>query len=305
MENKDTHRDKEAYLAKWLNNELTDSELKQYMSDEEIAEYIKLKKGIQLYEDLEAPLDVSYAKLEKRIKKRPKVIPLYQRIAAAAASVVILVALFTVFSTNETSYETDIAQQQSIILPDGSEVLLNAKSELSYDETSWEENRTVNLNGEAYFKVAKGKTFTVKTANGNVEVLGTQFNVNSFEDFFEVNCFEGKVRVAYVDENTILMPHESTRKINGNAVEYAEISDGKPSWVNGESTFRSVPLRYVITSLKHQYDVDFNTRSIDDSELFTGSFTHSDLNTALITVFKTMNIDYKQVNLNLIELNKR
>jgi len=63
-------------------------------------------------------------------------------------------------------------------------VVLNSKSTISFNKTDWKNNRQLTLDGEAYFKVEKGSTFTVNTNNGSVTVLGTQFNVNSTRRFF-------------------------------------------------------------------------------------------------------------------------
>ena len=75
-------------------------------------------------------------------------------------------------------------------------MLLNSKSTITFNKHNWDTNRTLELNGEAFFDVEKGNTFTVKTSQGNVSVLGTEFNVNASVDFFRVSCYEGKVKVS-------------------------------------------------------------------------------------------------------------
>jgi hypothetical protein len=65
-----------------------------------------------------------------------------------------------------------------------------------------------------------------------------------------------------------------------------------PSWVNGESSFISVPLNYVILELEKQYNIDIDAHKIDDSTIFTGTFSNKDLKLALASVFITMNIQY-------------
>jgi ferric-dicitrate binding protein FerR (iron transport regulator) len=140
--------------------------------------------------------------------------------------------------------------------------------------------------------VKKCSTFTVVTDNGEVKVLGTQFNVNTVSDLFEVICFEGKVSVTTKEETYILMPTNSVRRINGYAAEQWKTNDSNPSWINGESTFKSVPLKYVIASIESQYDITIESQDINGNLIYTGSFTHEDLNTALKTVFNSLQIRY-------------
>ena len=61
------------------------------------------------------------------------------------------------------AYIGNKSQKQEISLPDNSQVSLNALSSVTYNESSWDENRELTLNGEAFFKVEKGSTFEVKT----------------------------------------------------------------------------------------------------------------------------------------------
>jgi ferric-dicitrate binding protein FerR (iron transport regulator) len=56
-------------------------------------------------------------------------------------------------------------------------LILNAASKLSFNEKKWADQRALTLEGEAFFKVQKGQTFSVNTTAGVITVLGTQFNV--------------------------------------------------------------------------------------------------------------------------------
>ena len=203
-----------------------------------------------------------------------------------------LFGVLFVFSSQEIDLETSYSEQKEFSLPDGSEVILNAKSEISYNENDWETNRIITLKGEAYFKVKKGSTFTVNTSNGKVEVLGTQFNVKNSGQYFNVVCYEGTVKVTNNKKEYILNPGNSIRKINGNDLEEYNSNNPFPSWTKGESSFVSVPLKYVILELEKQYNIEIDANKIDDSLIFTGSFSNKDLKLALASVFKTMNVKY-------------
>lgn len=299
------NKEGEYFLAKWLEGSISDQDLKNLVSEGEYKSYIKLKGGIKGFELLEQPLKPSFDLIQKRIdiKKNQKLKNINIRWGISiAASILVVFGLFFIFNSQKLTYKTSYAEQKSFELPDGSEVILNAMSELIFDEKDWELNRSLELKGEAYFKVKKGSDFTVNTNNGQVTVLGTQFNVNSSLNYFEVKCYEGKVKVTNSMKDYILKPSNSLRKINGHTLEENRIDNPYPSWTKGESDFKSVPLKYVILSLEKQYNVKINANKIDDTRIFTGSFNHKNLEIALASVFKTMDIKYLKKKNGIISL---
>lgn len=297
MKDQNLNSENDTFLAKWLEGELSDDALKSLVSENEYRSFLKIRKGINAYENLESSTDASFGKIQDHIsksKEKGKVRQLNSNrwLLGIAASIVVLIGLFFILGDDIVTIETNYGEQKTIVLLDGSEVILNSKSTLTYDEDDWENNRILNLKGEGYFKVKKGSTFTVVTDNGDVKVLGTQFNVNSLNDLFEVSCFEGKVSVTSKTENYILLPTNSVRRINGFDVEQWKTLDVNPSWINGESTFKSVPLKYVITSIESQYNIKIESKEINSNLIYTGSFTHKDLDIALKTVFNSLQIRY-------------
>lgn len=304
MKKQNLHSDNDVFLAKWLARELSNADLKALVSQTEYTSFLKLREGITAFEALESSTDDSFIKIKSYMSSQPKqdnieqekgkVIPLNSSrwLLGIAASFVVLFGLFFMLDDDMVSIQTNYGEQRTILLLDGSEVILNSKSTLTYDKDNWENNRELNLKGEGYFKVKKGSTFTVVTDNGDVKVLGTQFNVNSTTDLFEVVCFEGKVSVSTKAENYTLLPTNIVRRINGFEVEQWETIDANPTWIEGESTFKSVPLKYVIASLETQYGITIEAKDINRELVYTGSFTHKDLNTALKTVFNSLQIRY-------------
>ncbi|WP_339663294.1 FecR family protein [uncultured Polaribacter sp.] len=301
---KTTQSDKDVFLAKWLEGEISDSELKNLVSDEDYKAFIKIKAGIDVFVEVEKPLDATFKSIKEKIKvktnKKPKgkIINLYAKIAiAVAASVVLFFSIQTLFLNTDVEYQSNFGEQQTIALLDGSEVILNAKSQLKYNKNDWKNNREVFLNGEAFFKVQKGSTFTVVTDNGRITVLGTEFNVNSHHKFFEVICYQGRVKVVNNNKKYILTPHKSIRNIHGTTFEEnLNLRTIRPTWIDGESNFRSVPLSEVITALENQFNVKINSDSIDDSQLFTGSFDNKNIKVALASVFSAINMNYQIKN---------
>ena len=91
-------------------------------------------------------------------------------------------------------------QRTHLTLPDGTTVWLNARTTLSYPTSFNSNERTVFLQGEAYFEVSKNrhKPFIVQTQQYNIEVLGTKFDVEAYPDSknFETTLMQGSVKVS-------------------------------------------------------------------------------------------------------------
>tara|TARA_R110002051_G_scaffold72481_9_gene131021 strand:+ start:964 stop:1878 length:915 start_codon:yes stop_codon:yes gene_type:complete len=288
----------ENYLAKWLNNQLSDQELEEFKKTKEYASY---KKIADFSSKLNAPtFDIHKAleesKNKRSIKEEVKIIRLspLKKIVHIAAVVVILISVtYFYFNTLDETVNTDLAENSSIILPDTSIVLLNADSKLSYNKNQWDKNRNVLLKGEAYFKVAKGKKFTVETSDGLVTVLGTHFNVKNRENIFEVTCFEGLVSVTH-NGNTIKLPAGTSFLIlNSENIPVEGPKTSEPTWVNNESSFKSIPLKYVLSEFERQYNVKIETKNIDTNTLFTGSFSNKQMNIALNSICLPNKIKFK------------
>lgn len=104
----------------------------------------------------------------------------------------------------------------NIVLCDGSEVCLNAGSELIYPENFSEDIREVELKGEAYFKVIKSVTpFVVKVNNAIVKVYGTEFNINSnYDSMIEATLISGSVGVTAEEGGEIMIKPNQMITIN-------------------------------------------------------------------------------------------
>ena len=303
MENKINN--KEYFLAKWLEGKLTDHDLKQLVSSNDYQLYLNLRRGISNFELLEQPLNSSLKKIKNRIFNKRKATTIkinYKWALSIAASLAIIFGLYFLMPSSEISHSTAFGQQKVIELPDGSLVTINSKSTIEFNPDSWQSSRILNLSGEAYFKVKKGSQFTVNASNGDVVVLGTEFNVNSSHNFFEVICYEGKVKVKNDHKEFILTPGKSVRKINENLEEEYLTTNSFPAWTKGESKFMSVPLEIVIRSLEKQYNLVIQSNEVDLTRIYTGSFTHQNIDIALASVFKTMNIKYLKKENGIISL---
>lgn len=295
MKRERQHIKNEFYLSQWVSGEITDADLKKLVSEDEFKAFLKLKKGLHVYSELEKPLEDSFVKIQNKIKKRSKskIKTLNIKWVSSIAAMLIFFFGFYRLLGNDTVLSTaDFGEQKTVALLDGSEVILNAKSAVNYSKKDWQTKREVYLTGEAYFKVKKGKVFTVKTKHGDITVLGTQFTVNSTKDYFEVICFEGKVKVTREGKSVVLFPAKSYRVVKDKVFNNISYKASQPTWILGESTYKSVPLYTVIIDLKNQFNLTIDSKNIDKNALFTGSFSHKNKDIALQSVFGAMNIKY-------------
>ncbi|NHF58186.1 DUF4974 domain-containing protein [Flavobacteriaceae bacterium TP-CH-4] len=285
------------YLAKWLNNELTEAELAEFKKSEAYATYHRIR---EVSERLEAPhFDREQALMavkNKRTLQETKVVqlnPFKKFLKVAAAISVLITASYFYLNTLGEKVTTQYAEHKEVVLPDNSEVILNADSQISYNSKNWESQRNVELDGEAFFKVAKGKRFTVTTDAGTVSVLGTQFNVEHRKDFFEVTCFEGLVSVLFKGQEKRLPAGTSLVAIKGALVDTHSPNTEVPSWVNSESSFKSIPLRYVLDEFERQHNIKVVTENVDLDQLYTGTFSNMDAELALQSISVPSRIKFK------------
>jgi len=294
----------ENHLAKWLNNELSDEELAAFKASDGYATYQKIKEN---FEGLSAP-EFNEEAAWKNIKQRTtsengKVVPLrpykqFLRIAAVIA--LMLTGSYFYLNSLDDTFSTAYAETSEVVLPDASELVLNADSKISFDEKNWEKERRIMLEGEAFFKVAKGKKFTVSTTNGTVSVLGTQFNVEQRDGFFEVTCYEGLVSVNYNGHEQQLPAGDAFVAIDGNIQQTEKVVTTNPSWLDHESTFKSIPLRYVFNELERQFDIKVTVEDVDSNQLFTGTFSNTDLHLALESISTPSQIRYSIEGTNVL-----
>lgn len=286
--NKDIH--------KWMNGEL---------SDKEIENVDELKKITHYLSHLKVPntdVNIAFEEFNKRKKqKKNKVFSLKFYSKIAAAILLLLAPVYYLYYLNATTtINTLIAETSTFNLPDDSEVSLSAHSNITYQKGKWKNNRSLKLQGEAYFKVQKGKTFTVKTDAGTIQVLGTQFNVKQRNNIFEVVCYEGAVKVTTQKSQKILHPGNIFQIINNKETQHKLTHRKSPNWIHQESSFTNIPLIDVLAELKRYYPVKIDISNINQQKLFNGSFTHKNLDIALKTITIPLNITYSNTNNTII-----
>jgi len=191
--------------------------------------------------------------------------------------------------------------QYTIVLSDGSSVKLNAASSLSFPTSFKGTERIVELQGEAYFEVAKNiqHPFKVISALQTVEVLGTHFNVEAYSDesAIRTTLVEGSVKVVAGGHHAIISPGQQASVTRGNTghITKTEVNlDKETAWINDLFIFDGDNLKSVMSEISRWYNLSIvYTGPIPDKKFFGGISRNSKLS----EVFKILELN--QVKLSL------
>jgi len=287
------------FLKDWLEGKISAEEIKKRKSsgDAFIQDYDEL---ITQTSNLQVPTPISkedaWEKLAGQLtgvpKKETKVITMTPWIAlSVAASLTLLIISF--FYLNTTTIATQLAETKEHVLPDGSVVVLNAGSEITYRQWNFKNSRKITLQGEAFFNVKKGQTFSVESEHGVVTVLGTSFNIKSRNSGYRVYCYSGKVKVEKGSSEVYLTKGLFTGVENNTLKNPTVFNDKQTTWRTGDFYFEATPLREVIDELERQFNIEISFNG-DDSRLYTGYFNKNDRNEALTMVFKPMLLTFQE-----------
>jgi ferric-dicitrate binding protein FerR (iron transport regulator) len=292
---------KNRLLAKWLNDDLSPDELAAFEASPDFEKYQKIKKYTAHLEAGDLDENTMLSNILSQKKATPKVVPLYKKWIFKAAAILVL-ALGITFAMKVFMPQTetaDFGKKTAFSLPDNSEVVLNSGSEIHYKKWNWDNNRHLELKGEAYFKVAKGRKFEVQTHLGKVTVLGTQFNVKARKNKFDVVCYEGRVKVNHAHTEILLTHGQSVRFENGKEIKMT-VNALKPEWIDNQICFYKENIRALLDEVERQYNIKIDLNAKDTVSLFTGKLPAKDLNTALQIISTTYHLEAKKVSNNKI-----
>ncbi len=218
-------------------------------------------------------------------------------------------------SKKELSYNiltTALGEKYQVVLPDGTKVWLNTGSSLKFPVSFKEQNkRKVELTGEAYFEVAKivtapskGKIakkipFIVSTAHQEVEVLGTQFNINSYSDEVATctSLLEGSVKIHYLTGNAdqLLKAGQQSVLIAGQlAISEADVENAI-AWKNGDFVFKNEDFKTIMRKIARWYNVEIIYDPAAPTDvLLGGKISNSkNLSTILSVIEATADVHFK------------
>ena len=182
-----------------------------------------------------------------------------------------------------------------LVLSDGTEVWLNAESELKYPARFSKEQREVYLKGEAYFRVTprNRQPFLVHTRGTSVKVLGTAFNVMSYPTSrcVETTLEQGKVEIRAGGKNVILQP--GMQAVFSKAMQTLETkyvnTSHYTSWKDRRMLFEKIRLEDLLEKLGRWYDMDIFYLQPECKEvLLTGNLVRHEKITTILRLLETM-----------------
>lgn len=227
-------------------------------------------------------------------------------VAAVLLLLVVSTLYLRILLQNDTSqkYNTLIVppgQRMHLTLADNTDIWLNANSTLRYPSEFSKKDRTVFLDGEAFFDVSKDdkKPFLVKTTSGDIRVTGTSFNVEAYskQGGFETSLFEGSVDIYQYDQHlTTLKPNERSFLKEGK-IYVAPITDrDKFLWKEGLIAFNNKTLEEILSSLEKYFDIKIQISSNSlPQRTYTGKFRQSDgVDYALRVLQRSIRFNYER-----------
>ena len=208
------------------------------------------------------------------------------KIAAVIAITLMGTHIYTNYYPNEEllamqKITVPAGQRINLELSDGTVIWLNSRSTIEYPASFTGKNRTVHLNGEAYFEVAHNiqKPFIVETTKGNVEVLGTKFNLEAYadNDAFVTSLMEGSVKVTSGTKELLIKPDEMAI-LNQGDLKVVPIEDYNVyRWKEGLICFKDETFNNIMSKFETCYGV---TIKVENKKVlnarYTGKFRQSD-----------------------------
>ena len=211
-------------------------------------------------------------------------------------------------SDGEIAYNTMTTprgRQFQLLLSDGTRVWLNAASSIKFPTAFAGNTRTVTISGEAYFEVNKrtAKPFIVNIGNkARIEVLGTNFNVNAYEneESIKTTLLTGSVKMVSAGAQTgvILKPAEQGQLENipgKNKIRVVGDVDLEKvmAWKNGAFNFEGLELKEVLRQLERWYDIDVVYRSSPSPMKYRGGMDRNVKLSDILEVFREMGLKYE------------
>lgn len=317
-------------IVRYFEGQMTESELLSleqwiYESEENKRSFFDLKhlydsKRYTSYKDNRL-FEKQWQKLDAKIKQKKRSIPFVQRhkgwikYLKYAAIIVLAIGIgygIGGYYSTELSFEPIVYNEltiekggkaNSLLLSDGSKIVMNAATQLKYPTSFNQINREVFLSGEAYFEIAKNKEkpFVVKLHNQDITVLGTTFNIQSYkgDQYSVVTLVEGEILIeSYNPEREkmsqiYLKPNQQAYVDNQTGSVFLSTVDTSisHSWKDGKYRFRDEKLLSIVKRLENYYGVSIilNGDSLIN-ESYTGTFS---LNQSIDEVLRIINIENK------------
>ncbi|WP_374174213.1 FecR family protein [Flavobacterium tructae] len=288
----ETNPEEEAVLMNWIKNNPD--------------EYISLKIFFAESQPLDSPqlfeTDNAWNRIAPNLSStKSTVFQLYKKYlyATAVAAVFILISTFAfLYANTEITVQTANGQVKSVELSDGSLVTLNDNSSISYRRFLWN-NRTVRLNGEAFFEVKhdESRPFSVNTGTLAVKVLGTSFVVKTTEKEKSVAVITGKVKVTATptSQTVVLEKKQAVRYASSRLIKSENEDKNLLSWKTKSLSFENTPLQKAFEDIENCYHIKINVEGkISDSCTVTTNFKNESVKEILEEFRLLFGLSYTQ-----------
>lgn len=247
----------------------------------------------------------AWERVNRRIglkKTQPAKISFNRKITRIAAIMIPLFALaggylyYTSTTHNLIEVSAAYGEKKHLLLPDNSEIWLNAGTTIKYPKAFANDQRLVLLDGEAYFSVRKdaARPFIVKTPQLSVKVLGTRFNVKAYskDETITTTLTSGKVEVnVSFQSSRILKPNEQLTydKSTSNISLSKTPSGDTEGWITGKLIFTGTSFTEILQTLERRYKIVFdNTTSISSSKRYTVRFLKNESLDETLSILEDM-----------------
>jgi ferric-dicitrate binding protein FerR (iron transport regulator) len=279
----------------------------------------KLEAGLLIDEIKTVDVDHAYQKVNNRIKTQSQTTQIITIITRIAAVLTIPLLAFTIWSLFFQEKPTKLAQNEitwheiqspagmrsHVVLPDGTDLWLNAESKIKYSIPFTRENRQVELTGEAFLKVVKNENapFIINAGAASVKVLGTQFNVKAYpgEENLEIALAEGSVEFAGTladgkKATATLIPNDflAMNKSTGQVKLQNKNLNKHIAWMKNIIIFDETPMPEVAKTLERWYGVKV---IVADAEINKYRFTTTFENESLYRVLELLELSSPDIKI--------
>lgn len=279
----------------------------------------KLEAGLLVEEMKTVNVDNAYFKVSSRIKtqsQNTRIITIITRIAAVFTLPLLAFTIWSLFfqeklsdlAENEITWheiQSPAGMRSHVVLPDGTDLWLNAESKIKYGIPFTRETREVVLAGEAFLKVVKDdkKPFIVNAGIASIKVLGTQFNVKAYseDELIEIALTEGSVEFTGTTAKgkkavATLIPNDymALDKTTGNLVLENKDLNKHISWVKNTIIFDETPMSEVAKTLERWYGVKV---VVANSEINKYRFTTTFENESLFRVLELLELSSPEIRI--------
>jgi ferric-dicitrate binding protein FerR (iron transport regulator) len=186
---------------------------------------------------------------------------------------------------------------------------LNAASKIKFPAVFKRNIREVELDGEAYFEIAKRSAmpFVVKTGKTEIEVLGTHFNVKAYssQEVMKTTLVEGSVKIKGGNSSLLLKPGQQARLAGGSMTVVSNVDiEEQVAWKNGLFIFKDATIEEVMSQVASWYDLNVSFEGKIPEKLLTGKVSRSVNVTEFMNLLNYAGVKFKIKGKNIVIANK-